>query len=306
MQRLRRRQPVPSLARGQHVPDPRGHLGRHRRDLVRLLVVRNLQALRKRQEADRGPAVTITRRQIGRAAERLTVRRQPDRHRPAAPALQEQLHRTHVDGVEIRPHLAVDLDHDVVLVQIPRDLLVVERLLLHHVTPVTGGIPDRQQDRSPERARQLERLVAPGVPVQRVVRMLTQIRAGFEEQSIDIARRPVVTQMPGAWKVVGRSRHPGGRQPLLQRRLEGGRARWRLERPGHLRPGLHAACQQPQGQKRQCRVSLHGSLIHVFAARPRNGCSDYMSTLRARRVWMSRSGMVPRGTHNCAARSTVP
>ena len=181
MQRLRGRQAIPPVARRQHISDARRHLGRHRRDLVRLLVVGGLEPPRDRQEADRRATVAVTRRQIGRAAERLAGRCQPDRHRPAAAPLQEQLHGAHVDGVEVGPHLAIDLDDDVVLVQIPRDLLVVERLLLHHVAPVTGGIADREQDRTSQRTCQLERRVAPGMPVERVVGVLTQIGAGLEE-----------------------------------------------------------------------------------------------------------------------------
>ena len=57
MQRLRRRQPVPSLAPGPSMSRTRAATWAAT-DAIwsRLLVVRNLQALRKRQEADRGPA----------------------------------------------------------------------------------------------------------------------------------------------------------------------------------------------------------------------------------------------------------
>ena len=74
------------------------------------------------------------------------VGREEDGHRPAAVPGQRD-DRVHVDRVEVGPLLAVDLDVDEVLVHQRRRLLVLERLVLHHVAPVAGGVADREQDR---------------------------------------------------------------------------------------------------------------------------------------------------------------
>ena len=68
------------------------------------------------------------------------------RHRPAA-APGEHLHRVHVDLIQIRPLFAVDFNVDEELVHQAGDLFILERLALHHMTPVTGGVADAQQDR---------------------------------------------------------------------------------------------------------------------------------------------------------------
>ena len=61
-------------------------------------------------------------------------------------------------------------------------------LALHHVAPVAGGIADRKEDRLRLGARALSSLVAPGVPVHRVVRVLQEVRALLEDQPIRVAR----------------------------------------------------------------------------------------------------------------------
>ena len=94
--------------------------------------------------------------------------RQEDGHRPAAVAGQRD-DRVHVDRVEVGPLLAVDLDVDEALVHQRRRLRVLERLVLHHVAPVAGGVADREQDRPVLVACAGERLLAPRVPVDRVV-----------------------------------------------------------------------------------------------------------------------------------------
>ena len=109
---------------------------RRRRDSLR-------SSVRKPLLAPRSPSCG---REVGAAVERLAVGRQPHRHRPAASAGQ-RLHRRHVDGVDVGPLLAVDLDRHVVLVEERRDLGILERLLLHHVAPVAGRVADAEQHR---------------------------------------------------------------------------------------------------------------------------------------------------------------
>ena len=114
------------------------------------------------------------------------VRREEDGHRPAAVPGQRD-DRVHVDRVEVGPLLAVDLDVDEVLVHQPRGLGVLERLVLHHVAPVAGRVADGEQDRPVLVARSVERLVAPGVPVDGVVRVLEEVRARLVGQAVHAA-----------------------------------------------------------------------------------------------------------------------
>ncbi len=115
--------------------------------------------------------VAVARREIGPRVERFKLRREERAQRPAAGA-RHQLHRVHVDLVDVGALLAVDLDRHEVLVEELRDLRVLERLALHHVAPVAGGVADREEDRPVLAARALERLRAPRIPVDRVVEML--------------------------------------------------------------------------------------------------------------------------------------
>ena len=98
--------------------------------------------------------------EVGPAVERPALRGQEDRHRPAA-AAGHRLDRRHVDLVEVGPLLAIDLDRHEVVVQVAGRRLVLERLAFHHVTPVTGRVADRQEDRPVE---QLRRARAPRGP----------------------------------------------------------------------------------------------------------------------------------------------
>ena len=83
--------------------------------------------------------------EVGAAEERPPVGRQEDAHGPAA-APGHGLHGVHVDAVEVGALLAVDLDGDEVLVEVGGGGLVLERLALHDVAPVAGGVADGQED----------------------------------------------------------------------------------------------------------------------------------------------------------------
>ena len=150
-----------------------------------------------------GAARPLARREVGAAEERLSIGRQPDAHRPAA-RLGQRLHGGHVDRVDVGPLLAIDLDADVVAVHEGGDLFVLERLRLHHVAPVAGGVADGEKDRPSEPARLVERLVSPGTPVDRVVRVLQQVRARFEDQPVGVLRRVDAEQVVRARSVAAR------------------------------------------------------------------------------------------------------
>ncbi len=157
-------------------------------------------------------AVAVVGREVGAAVERDALGVEEDGHRPAA-AAGHRLHRLHVDRVDVGPLLAVDLDVDEVLVHVGGGLGVLEGLVLHHVAPVAGRVADREQDRPVLLPRTGQRLLAPRVPVDRVVTVLEQVRAGLLGEPV--GHRPHTTQgHPGANSATPRGQlfdHPNRR-----------------------------------------------------------------------------------------------
>ena len=125
------------------------------------------------------------RREVGAAVERPALGREEHRHRPAAAAGQ-RLDRAHVDLVEVGPLFAVDLDRDEALVQEGRGGLVLEGLALHDVAPVARRVADRQEDRPVEELRPGERVGTPREPIDGVVGVLEQVRAGLVRQPVRV------------------------------------------------------------------------------------------------------------------------
>ena len=121
--------------------------------------------------------------EVGPAVERLAGRGQEEAHRPATLA-GEGLHGIHVQRVEVGPFLAVHLDGHETGVQLRGRGRVTERLVRHHVAPVAGRVADRQEDRPIQARRPLQRLRAPGEPVDRVVGVLQEVRAGLRGQAV--------------------------------------------------------------------------------------------------------------------------
>ena len=101
----------------------------------------------------------ILRREICAAVERQTLRGQEHIQRPAAVA-GHALHRLHVQRVHVGALLAIDLHAHEALVHQLGGALVLEGLTLHHVTPVAGGVADRDEQRHVALSRQLQ--CAPG------------------------------------------------------------------------------------------------------------------------------------------------
>src|SRR5262249_43745856 len=104
----------------------------------------------------------------------------------AAPG--HRLDGVHVDAVDVRAFLPVDLDRDEALVQQPRRRFVLEGFALHHVTPVAGRVAHGEEHRPVVRTGPIERLLAPRVPVDRVVGVLEQVRARRTGESIGPTR----------------------------------------------------------------------------------------------------------------------
>ena len=166
--------------RGHHRRPAAGQPGRHRPQLTGDLVggLLDLVAPGPPGVGDGGEQLQEVRlRVVGAAEERPAVGGEETRHRPAALPGQRD-GGVHVHRVEVGPLFAVDLDAHEAGVHRGRDLVVLERLVGHHVAPVAGGVADRQQDRHVARGRLGQRLGRPLPPVHRVVGVLAQVRAG--------------------------------------------------------------------------------------------------------------------------------
>ena len=176
--------------RGLHLGSAAGQPGRHRPQLADDLVggLLDLVAPVLPGVADGGEQLQEVRlRVVGAAEERPAVGGQETRHRPAALPGQRD-GGVHVDRVDVGPLLAVHLDAHEPGVHRGRDLVVLERLVGHHMAPVAGGVADRQQDRHVPLGRLGQRLGRPLPPVHRVVGVLAQIRAGGLAEGVARAR----------------------------------------------------------------------------------------------------------------------
>jgi hypothetical protein len=102
---------------------------------------------------------------------------------------EHRLRGAHVDRVDVGALLAVDLHRHEVLVQEGGGDGVLEGLVLHHVAPVAGRVADGEEDRPVLTSRPLERLVAPGVPVDGVVGVLEEVGARLLGETVGMWRR---------------------------------------------------------------------------------------------------------------------
>ena len=133
--------------------------------------------------AERRGAVPGRVREVRAGMERSAVRGQEHAHRPAAAAGQG-LERVHVQGIDIRSLLTVDLDAHEAVVEHLCGRRVRERLAVHHVAPVAGGIADGQEHGQVAGTRLGERVRSPGMPVHGIVGMLEQVRARLGGQPV--------------------------------------------------------------------------------------------------------------------------
>ena len=155
--------------------------GRHQRvglpfDLVAALPPGLVDGLEHTTET-RG-AVRVARREVRAGEEGAAVGGEKERHGPP-PASRHGLDGVHVDGVDVRPLLAVDLHGHESGVHRRRRGVVLERLVGHDVAPVARRVAHGQQDGPVLAAGPGERFVAPRIPVDRIVGMLPQIGTGL-------------------------------------------------------------------------------------------------------------------------------
>ena len=130
----------------------------------------------------RQPAARLG-REVRPGVERHLLGRGERVQRPAAPA-GHRLDRVHVDGVDVRALLAVNLYAHEVRVHVLGHRRILERLALHDVAPVAGRVADREQDRALLVTGTGERLVAPRIPVDRVVLVLEEVGTVFRTETI--------------------------------------------------------------------------------------------------------------------------
>ena len=145
--------------------------------------------------------------------------------------------RQHVLLVNVRSLLSVDFDGDVVFVEDLGNLIVFERFSLHHMTPKTGRVTNRQEDEFAFLLGALKSFRTPWVPVDWVVRVLQQIGAGFTGQSVGGSRVGWVAPIEACGLAVVVLRRRG----MFAIRLAG------VSQKNEHRP--HACQQQRHGQK---------------------------------------------------------
>ena len=131
----------------------------------------------------RGQTAPVLGREVGAAVERRAVRSEEDGHGPSAVSC-HRLDSSHVNGIHVRALFAVHLNADERLVHHGGDLGILERLALHNVAPVAGGVADAEKDGQVSLAGGLKRLLAPGIPVNGVVFVLEQVKACFFGQAV--------------------------------------------------------------------------------------------------------------------------
>ena len=153
--------------------------------LEQLVAPRRATRRRRRAAARRSEACHGALREVGAAEERPPVGREEHRHRPAA-AAGHGLDRVHVDRVDVGALLAVDLDVDEQRRSSPR----------RPRRPRTTRAPSRGTSGTPSSrpragsglssAAARRSLVAPRVPVDRVVRVLAQVRGRLVGEAVHV------------------------------------------------------------------------------------------------------------------------
>ena len=200
------RRPLEAAVVGVHRPqEPRGEilqrsirndevlvrgrtLGEHRRDEVRVVIDRGAVVVvdvgdLTQHGGKGGLAIAAILGEVRAAPEGLRVRVEEHGQRPAA-LLAQPVQRAHVDRVDVGPLLAVDFDVDVEFVHDGGGGLVLEAFVRHDVAPVTGRIPDRQQDRLAGRLGLGQRVGPPRPPVHGVIGVLEEIGRGLAREAV--------------------------------------------------------------------------------------------------------------------------
>src|SRR5262245_40444502 len=133
---------------------------------------------RRQDAAEARQSIAIDWREIRAAVKWFPIGCQKYGHRPAATP-RHHLDGAHINGIEIRPFLTINFDIDEVGVEQFGGHLILEAFMRQDVTPMAGGIADTEMDRKIFCARARKSFIAPWIPVDRIMRMLQEVRAGF-------------------------------------------------------------------------------------------------------------------------------
>ena len=161
--------------------------------------------------------------QVRPGPEGLLVRRHEDGQRPP-PGAGEGLTGVHIHRIHIGPLLPVYLDADKGPVEDLCHFGVPEGLPAHDVAPVAGGVADGEKDGLILPGGGEKCLLPPGIPVDRVIRVLEQVGGLFPAQAVfgvgsrvHLASTPLLKGfVPLVWTVRGK-RCIGSCDGFLQR-----------------------------------------------------------------------------------------
>ena len=127
--------------------------------------------------------------EIGPGKKRLLLRRHQHGERPSAAAVEGGAD-LHIDRVHVGALLPIHLHRHKTPVQHRCHILADEGLRFHHMTPVTGGVADGEEDGFPLLLSFGKGFLAPGIPVHRVFGMLAQIQGALAGQMVRHGHSP--------------------------------------------------------------------------------------------------------------------
>lgn len=139
------------------------------------------------QSGEARTAPAVLRREIGAGKERFLIGGEEHGHGPATLIPVQRQRGLHVDLIKIGPLFAIDFDADEMLIHDPGDRLVLKRFPLHDMTPMAGGIADREENRPLQFRGLRQRFRSPGIPIHRVIGVLQEIGTSLLYEAIRLA-----------------------------------------------------------------------------------------------------------------------
>eukprot|EP01128_Nolandella_sp_AFSM9_P000241 TRINITY_DN10411_c0_g1_i1.p1 TRINITY_DN10411_c0_g1~~TRINITY_DN10411_c0_g1_i1.p1 ORF type:complete len:1009 (-),score=185.49 TRINITY_DN10411_c0_g1_i1:56-3082(-) len=122
-------------------------------------------------------------REVGSSVEGLQIRSEPDAHGPSTTSTCS-LKIGHIDAINVRSLFAVHFDGHEEIIHHLRHLIILKRLVFHHMAPVAGGVTNREEDGLVLLPRLLERFFPPRVPIDWVVLVLEEVGRLLESQAV--------------------------------------------------------------------------------------------------------------------------
>src|SRR5579864_2327320 len=139
---------------------------------------------RHQHSAETGATIVVVGREIGSPIKRLSVRSEKGSKRPAAlPA--DGLNCNLITAVNIGTFVAIDLNGDEALIDDLRDFRILVGFAVHHVTPMTPHRSDVEQDGLVLPLGDLECLVTPFMPLDRLMHGGAQVGGGGAGEGVE-------------------------------------------------------------------------------------------------------------------------